>query len=154
VDADLDLPRSRLRLGHLGRAQRASGRVEQDRPHHRTSTVTILPWTERYDDLTAAKLQRLALVLEQVRARGGGDRRGQPHARLAAAAMRLVQAQHDRVRVLGALDRVEHEAARGGRPRRGVAGGWWDPHRTGELNAAASATTPPSCQEPAWGRSA
>jgi hypothetical protein len=74
--------------------------------------------TERDDDHAAVDAELLALVLEEVRAPRGCERRSEPHVCGAARAVRLVEAEHDRVRALCALHRVEHEPAvrRGERP--------------------------------------
>ena len=60
-------------------------------------------------DHAAVHGKRLARVLEQVARHRLGDRPAHAHACPAARAVGLVQPQHQRVGVLGPLDRVEHQ---------------------------------------------
>ena len=117
-----------------------------------TFTVTISCGRYGDDDRLPVDGERLAVVLERVRATSRGERRGEPDARDAAAAVRLVEPEDDRVGVLGALDRVEHEVrvVDGGERRSGIAA----VQRSGALKRVASATTPASRQPPACGSSA
>lgn len=60
-------------------------------------------------DFVALDLQRIPVVLERVRPACRGERHAEADPRRSASAVRLVEAEQERVGVLGALDRVEYE---------------------------------------------
>src|SRR4051794_37502641 len=83
-----------------------------------------LPGAEVDDDRVAVDVRRAEIVLEQVRAPRVRERHAEPDERPPAAAVGLVEAQHEGVGVLGELHRVEDEAGRAldRSPRRALAG--------------------------------